>query len=288
MSSPVNRGVMSNTEWRTRGGRLVGLFYLLILILVSVCVLFPYLFSFTAGLKTSSEIYKGGIHLFPEEWNWGNYVEAWNRFDMVKMFLNSIIAAGGGVLGQVIVSTLAAYSISRLKPVGTRVIVTLIFVTLGVPVMAYLIPRYIIMTDLPLIHVSLVNNFLGLWLPYSCSPFMILVLINSFDAIPKEIFEAAQLDGASDLGMFLKIALPLSRSIIYTLGFMALVTLWGDFLWPYLILRSPELQPVSVRLYTLTRLAPRNLFLAASFIAMVPPTIAACFIVRKIKGGLTL
>jgi ABC-type glycerol-3-phosphate transport system permease component len=88
--------------------------------------------------------------------------------------------------------------------------------------------------------------------------------------------------------MFFKIALPLSSSIIFVLGFLAFILLWGDFLWPYLILRTPELQPVSVRLYTLTRYVPINLFLAGSFIAMLPPTIVALFLARKIRGGLTL
>jgi multiple sugar transport system permease protein len=88
--------------------------------------------------------------------------------------------------------------------------------------------------------------------------------------------------------MFFKIALPLSKSIIFVLGFLAFIGLWGDFLWPYLILRTPDLQPVSVRLYTLTRYAPRNLFMAGSFIAMLPPTIAALFLAKRIRGGLTL
>jgi multiple sugar transport system permease protein len=288
MRASGNRAIMSNTEWRSPVGRLIGLFYLLMLALGSILVLFPFIFTFTAGLKTSSEVFKSGIHLFPEVWNWGNYVEAWQRFQMIRMFFNSIAAAGGGVLGQIVVSSMAAYSLSRLKPIGKKIFLAIILITLGIPVMAYLVPRYVIMTDLPFIHISLVDSFWGLWLPYACSPFMILILTNSFNAIPKEIFEAAQLDGASEVRMFFKIALPLSSSIIFVLGFLAFILLWGDFLWPYLILRTPELQPVSVRLYTLTRYVPINLFLAGSFIAMLPPTIVALFLARKIRGGLTL
>lgn len=288
MAASGNRAIMSNTEWRSKGGRLIGVFYLLILVIVSIIAFFPFLFSFTAGFKTSTEIYKAGINLFPEKWNWRNYVEVWQRFHMFRMFFNSIAAAGGGIVGQIIVSTMAAYSLSRLKPIGRKVILAIILITLGFPIMSYIVPRYVIMTDLPLIHVSLVDSFWGLWLPYACSPIMILILHNSFNAIPKEIFEAAQLDGASEVRMFFRIALPLSKSIIFVLGFLGFITLWGDFLWPYLIMRTPELQPVSVRLYTLTRYVPRNLFLASSFIAMLPPTIAALFIARKIRGGLTL
>lgn len=283
-----NRGVMSNTEWRSPKGRLIAVIYFLILAVAAVFVLFPFLFSFTAGFKTSLEVYKPGFHLLPEKWNWKNYADAWQRFKMVRMFINTAIAAGGGVVAQIIVSTLAAYSLARLRPIGKNVIRALILITMAVPGIAYLVPRYIIMTNLPLIHVSLVNSFWGLWIPYACSSFMILVLTNAFEQIPKPFFEIAQVDGASDVRMFFMVALPLTSSLILVLGLLAFIALWGDFLWPYLILRNSELQTVSVRLFTLTRSFPINLYLAGSFIAMLPPTIAAFFLSTKIKGGLTI
>jgi multiple sugar transport system permease protein len=113
------------------------------------------------------------------------------------------------------------------------------------------------------------------------------VLTNAFEALSKDYFEAAQMDGAGEGYMLLKIALPLTKSLILILGILAFIGLWGDFLWPYLILRDSELQTVSVRLYTLTRSFPINLYLAGSFIAMLPPTIAALFLARYVKGGLT-
>jgi multiple sugar transport system permease protein len=283
-----NRGVMSNTEWRSPAGRIIGIIYFLMLAIVAMFVLFPFLFSFTAGFKTSLEVFKPGFHLLPEKWNWKNYVDAWQRFKMVRMFINTAIAAGGGVLAQIVVSTMAAYSLARLKPIGKNVIRAIILITMAVPGIAYLVPRYIIMTNLPFIHVSFVNSFWGLWIPYACSSFMILVLTNAFEQIPKPFFEIAQVDGASDIRMFFMVALPLTSSLILVLALLAFIGLWGDFLWPYLILRNSELQTVSVRLYTLTRSFPINLYLAGSFIAMLPPTIAAIFVSSKIKGGLTI
>jgi len=283
-----NRGVMSNTEWRSPVGRFIGIIYFVVLVIAAIFVLFPFLFSFTAGFKTSLEVYKPGFHLLPEQWNWKNYVDAWQRFKMVRMFINTAIAAGGGVLVQIVVSAMAAYSLAKLRPMGKNVIRAIILITMAVPGIAYLVPRYIIMTNLPIIHISLVNSFWGLWIPYACSSFMILVLTNAFEQIPKAYFEIAQVDGASDVRMFFMIALPLTGSLILVLGLLAFIGLWGDFLWPYLILRDSELQTVSVRLYTLTRSFPINLYLAGSFIAMLPPTIAAFFLSQKIKGGLTI
>jgi multiple sugar transport system permease protein len=135
---------------------------------------------------------------------------------------------------------------------------------------------------------GLVDNFMGLWIPYAASSFMILVLNNAFDQIPKDLYEAAQIDGASEMRMFISITLPLASSVLLVLGLFAFIGFWGDFLWPFLVLRESELQTISVRLYTSARGYPLNLFMAASFIAMIPPSIAAFYLQRHApKGGLT-
>jgi multiple sugar transport system permease protein len=178
---------------------------------------------------------------------------------------------------------MAAYSLSRLQPIGKNLIRAILLITMAVPGIVYLVPRYIVMADL-----GLIDSFLGLWLPYSASSFMILVLNNAFDGIPKDLYEAAQIDGASEVRMFLNITIPLSSSVLLVLGLFAFITFWGDFLWPFLILRESELQTISVRLFTMSRGFPQNLFMAGSFIAMIPPAIAAFFLQRHApKGGLT-
>jgi multiple sugar transport system permease protein len=281
--STSTRGIMSNTEWRSFVGRLIGFLYILVLALIAVLVIFPFIFSFTAGLHNSIDVVKPGIHLWPEKPLWNNYLDAWQRFKMSRLFLNTAVAAGGGVIAQLIVSSLAAYSLARLNPYGKNVIRAIILITMAVPGVVYLVPRYIVISDM-----GLVNNFLGLWLPYAANSFMILVLTSAFDSIPKDYYEAAQLDGATELHMFTRITLPLSSSVLLVLGLFAFIGFWGDFLWPFLIMRNTELQTISVRLYTMTRGFPLNLFMAASFIAMIPPSIAAFYLQQHApKGGLT-
>jgi multiple sugar transport system permease protein len=282
-----NRGIMSDVEWRSPGGRIIVAIFLIVLVLISIAFLFPFVFAFTAGLKTSSSIFDPGLHLFPKLPHWENYVEAWKRFDMLGMFKNTFYVAAGVVVGRLLVSSMAAYSISRLKPVGKKVIQTLILLTLAIPMIAYLIPLYMTLTNLPLIHVSLVNHYWGLWLPYSGSAFYILVLKNSFDQIPSDIYDAAAVDGASPLRMFIAITLPLAVPILVVLGLLAFVSQWGDFLLPLLIMQEPALQTISVRLYNLIRIFPMNLQMAGAFIALLPPTIAVLFFQRYMKGGLT-
>jgi multiple sugar transport system permease protein len=280
----TNRSIMSNSEWRSPVGRLIAFFYFFILLIVSILVIFPFIFSFTAGLHNSIDVVKPGIHLWPAKPLWGNYLDAWQRFAMSRLFLNTIIAAGGGVIAQLTVSSLAAYSLSRLNPIGKNFIRALLLITMAVPGIVYLVPRYVVMADL-----DLLNNYLGLWIPYAANSFMILVLNNSFDQIPRDLYEAAEMDGASELRMFFNITLPLSYSVMLVLGLFAFIGFWGDFLWPFLILRDSGLQTISVRLYTLTRGFPLNLYMAASFIAMIPPSIAAFYLQRHApKGGLTI
>lgn len=283
----VNRGIMSNIEIRSPGGRAIIIIFAIVLIITSIIFLFPFFFAFSAGLKTSTEIFKPGLNLFPEVANWKNYVEAWQRFKMPRMFLVTFNIALGGVFGRLLVSSLAAYSISRLKPAGKSIIQSLLLVTLTIPMIAYLIPLYKTLTDVPLIHVNLVNKFWGLWLPYSASAFYILVLKNSFDQIPPDLFDAAAVDGASQMRMFISIVLPLSAPILLVLGLLTFVGIWGDFLLPYLVLRDPNLQTVSVRLYNLTRIFPYNLQMAGAFFGMLPPAIAVLLFQRYMRGGLS-
>ena len=286
--STVTRGIISNLEARSPRGRLLYLSMLLVLLFLSTACIFPFFFSFTAGLKDSAEIYLPGLNLLPRVPRWENYREAWERFDMLGMFRNTFVIALGGVVGQLLVSALAAYSLARLKPIGGRIIQLLFLITLTIPGIAYIIPLYVTLVDMPLLHISLLNTYWGLWLPYAANAFAILVLKNFFEQIPQDIYDAAAVDGASPLRTFTDITLPLSRSILLVLAMLTFVGLWKDFLLPLLVLREADLQPIAVRLYNLVQNFPKNLQLAAAFMAMIPPLIAAVFIQRFMKGGMTM
>ncbi len=286
MSSSM--GIMSEVESRSRRGTIIRVVVGIMLALFSCGLLFPFIFTFTAGLKTSSEIYQPGLNLWPEVANWENYSEAWTRFNMPRMFLNTFAVTLGGVVGQLMVCSMAAYSLSRLKPIGQKVIMTMLFVSMAIPAIAYIIPLYTTLVKLPLFNISLLNSYWGLWLPYAANAFTIIVLKNFFEQIPQDIYDAAMVDGASPIRIFWSITLPLARPILLTLAVLTFISLWKDFLLPLLVLRDAKLQPVTVRLFALVKDFPKNLQMAASFTAMVPPLIAALLLQRFIKGGLTI
>lgn len=280
-----NRGMLSHIEARSAGGRLVYLLLLLPLLLASVAFVFPFFYALTAGLKDSAEIYQPGLNLLPKVARWENYRSAWLRFDMISMFRNSFAVALGGVAGQLLVASLAAYSLARLKPVGGRLLLLVFLLTLAIPGIAYVIPLYTTLVDLPILHISLLNSYWGLWLPYAANAFAILMLKNFFEQIPQEIYDAAAVDGASPLRTFFAITLPLAKSILLILALLSFVGLWKDFLLPMLVLREATLQPITVRLYALVQQMPKNLQLAAAFIAMLPPLAVAVLVQRYQFGG---
>jgi multiple sugar transport system permease protein len=288
-----DRGILSKLEARTPAGRRMYALFFALLLVLALTVLFPFLFAFTAGLKSSTEIYKGGLQIFPASPIWTNYLDAWNKYSLLGQFKNSFIIVSGGLVCQLTVSTLAAYSLARLKPIGGRIVMAGFLVTLMIPSIAYIVPLYTTLVNLPILNVSLLNNYLGLWLPYSVNAFGILLLKTFFESIPGDLFDAAKVDGASPLRTFWSITLPLSRPILIVLVIVGFIGLWKDFLLPYLVITMPEIQPVTVRLWYMLNgnpsfQPPLNLQMAGSFLALLPPLLIAIFLQRYLQRGLSL
>lgn len=277
------RGLISNLEIKTTRVRIVYVLIVVFLVLLSLTVVVPFVYAFTAGLKSSIAIFDTGLNLWPEVPLWENYVEAWNRFGMLKLFKNTLIIIVGGMISQIGISTLAAYSLSRLKPVGGRFVLMGFLLTLMIPGMAYFIPLYV-----NIVNLGLLNSYAGLWLPYGVNAFMIFLLKSFFDNLPDELFDAAKVDGANALQVLWQIVLPLSRPILLVLSILTFVGLWKDFLLPMIVLPDASLQPITVRLWYQTQFFPVNLQMAGFFIGMLPPLVIAIILQRYMTQGLSI
>lgn len=287
-----DRGILTRLEQRTYYGRIFYALCFVILLLLAITVLFPFLFAFTSGLKNSTEIYKGGLNIFPTDPIWKNYSDVWVKYNFIRLFGNSLIVVVGGLICQLTVTTLAAYSLARLKPVGGRFIMWGFLITLMIPGIAYLVPLYTTLVKLPILNISLLNNYLGLWLPYSVNAIGIFIMKTFFESIPSELYDAAKVDGASPLRIFWSITLPLSRSILAVLTILGFLNLWKDFLLPLLVMPNPNMQPITVRLFYMLSVnsvpAPLNIQMAASFLALLPPLIIAIVLQRHLQRGLSV
>ena len=287
-----DRGILTNLERRTPMGRIIYAVFFIILAVMAVTVIFPFIFAFTSGLKTSTEIYKGGLQILPAVPQWSNYSEVWVKFRFFDLFKNSIFIVVIGLICQLTVTTLAAYSLARLKPFGGRFILWGFLVTLMIPSIAYLIPLYTTIVKVPVLNISLLNNYWGLWLPYSVNAFGIFVMKTFFESIPSELFDAAKVDGASPLRIFWSITLPLSRGILAVLTIVGFLGLWKDFLLPLLVLTKPDMQPITVRLWYMLNVqstpSPLNIQMAASFLSLLPPLIFAIILQRYLQRGISI
>jgi multiple sugar transport system permease protein len=134
-----------------------------------------------------------------------------------------------------------------------------------------LVPLYIEIVHPPLIHHSFIDSYWAIWLPAGASAFNVVVVKRFFDNLPREIFEAARIDGAGPFQLFRRIVLPMSKPILGVVSVFALLASWKDFLWPLLVLTNPDIQPLSVRLPNIQSQTELGVFLAALLIASLVP-----------------
>jgi multiple sugar transport system permease protein len=180
--------------------------------------------------------------------------------------------------------------LSRLRPIFGNVVFAGMLASLMLPAAALLVPAYLTVSDLPILHISLLDSPWGLWLPGAANAFNVYVLRRFFDQIPGEILDAAAIDGAGRLQVLLRIVLPLSRPVLAVVSIFSVVGMWKDFLWPLLVLQDPDKQTLSValhRLSTSTTQVPPTEMIAGLAIAAVPMIVLFLFFQRYILGGLS-
>jgi multiple sugar transport system permease protein len=267
-----DRGVVSPSDWRRPGVRLgLGTVQIVLLVLLVVAGLGPMLMLAKFAVTPTSDILMTPMAVFPNGIAWSNLDQAWNRVHVDRYFLNTVVLAFGSWLVQVLVATTGGYVLSVLRPAYGRVLQWLVLATMFVPAVVLLVPLYLVILHPPLLGHSLVNSFWAVWLPAGASAFNVLLVTRFFDSLPREVFEAARVDGAGPLRLFTSIVLPMSRPILGVVSVFAVIASWKDFLWPLLVLKDPNIQPLSVRLPAIAGTTDLGVFLAALAIATLIP-----------------
>jgi len=263
----VSRGVLSSSDWRRlsvrRTARVVHGVLLALLFLVG---LGPMLWLAKAAVTPTQDTLREPLSLWPNGFDFANLATAWTRVEIDKYFLNTVIVAAGAWFVQILVATTAGYALSVLRPKYRKVLTGVVLATLFVPGVVLLVPLYLTVVD-----AELINTFWAVWLPAGANAFNILLVQRFFDSLPREVFEAARVDGAGPYRLFWSVVLPMSRPILGVVSVFAVVAAWKDFLWPLLVLPDPDLQPLSVRLPALQQYVELDVFLAALAISTVIP-----------------
>jgi multiple sugar transport system permease protein len=209
--------------------------------------------------------------LWPHGTDWSNLKTAWVDVQLDRYFLNTIIIAAGSWACQMVVATTGGYVLSVLRPRYARVLNAAVLVTLFVPAVVLLVPLYLTVLDVPLVHRNLINSWWGVVLPAGASAFNVVLMKRFFDSLPREVFEAATVDGAGPWRLFWSVTLPMSRPVLGVVSVFAVLAAWKDFIWPLLVLPDPAKQPLSVRLPTLQPIIELDVFLAALLISTALP-----------------
>ena len=283
------RSIISAVEWQKPHIKVVRWVLFGLLAVGTAGTIGPLLWMVSGALKPSIEIFRTPPEIWPAIPEWSNFTKAWDQLNSLRYLLNTAVLAAGAVILQLLVSATAAYSLSKLKPIFGNILLFFFLGTLMVPALAYLIPQYFTVVHLPIFGVSLINTYWAIWLPEAANAFNIIILKSFFDTIPKELSEAAKIDGANALQIFARIILPNSLPALAVVSMFTIFATWKDFLWPLLVLNDPNIQNISVALYqqaiAQNSYQPLNVLLAGFVIATVPPIIIFMIFQRQIMRG---
>lgn len=245
-----------------------------VLILTSVLSIFPFIWLVSTSLKGINEdIFAYPPVIIPQDFTWVNYIDVWQRVNFMGYFWNSMIVAGLTVLLNLILSSLAAYPLARMKFKGKKVVFFSILATIMVPFQAIMLPVYLITLKLHLIdNVNALAGYLGLVMPFAVSAFGIFLMRQAFLKIPHELEEAAIIDGCNIFQMFIKVVLPMVKPTLAVLAVFTFIGSWGEFLWPSILLTQDSMYTLPVGINNLQGMFSANWrFIAAgSVIATIP------------------
>ncbi|MCX5402635.1 carbohydrate ABC transporter permease [Streptomyces sp. NBC_00335] len=253
----------------------------------TLAFVFPLYWMTTGALKTSAELSQPHPTLLPSSWHPESYAEAWTNTGLAGYFFNTFLLAFGALLFQLVIDVSAAYALSKLRPVLGNAVLAMMLATLMLPVSALLVPAYLTVVDVPLVHVNLINTPFAIWLPAAANAFNVFILKRFFDQIPAELLDAARIDGAGTVRILVSVVLPLSRPVLAVVSIFAVVGVWKDFLWPMLVLPDERKQPVTVALNRLAEFMPANQLLAGMVMASIPLLVLFLVFQRHIISGLT-
>ncbi|MFI6827808.1 carbohydrate ABC transporter permease [Kribbella sp. NPDC050241] len=282
------RTLVSPLALRTPRGRLI---YWTILTVVVVgftgAFVFPLYWMVTGALKSPDELAQIPPSFFPKSFDLGVYADAWEQLQLGVFLKNTALYAGGAWLFTLAVDVTAAYALSKLRPFFGNLILGAMLATLMIPPMVLLLPTYLVAKDLPIFHLNLLNTPWAIWLPAAANGFFVFLLKRFFDSIPRELLEAAEIDGASPLRILWSIVLPVSRPILGVVSILSVVTVWKDFVWPLLVLPETDKMSISVGIASLSAQMPQNVLIASLVIASLPTILVFFVFQRSIMAGLT-
>lgn len=269
--------------------KIAKLFYHLLVFAFGFVMIYPVLWMITGSLKNNTEILNGSISLIPPNWRWDNYVTGWRGFGKITFatfFKNSFIITVIATVATVFSSACIAYSFARLRYRGRKVLFTLMIMTLLLPGQILLIPQFIIYNRL-----GLVPSIIPLVLPHFLGQaFFIYQMMQFMAGIPRELDEAAVVDGCSRYSIFTNIIFPLLKPVIVTTVIIQFYWKWDDFQGPLVYLSTPKSYTVSIALKLFadaSSVTDYGAMFAMSTLSLIPVFLIFLFFNKYLTEGIS-
>ena len=256
-----------------------------LLVLLACTMLVPFLWMISTALMSELEVYQFPPRFIPSALRWNNFAEAMQLQPFGRFFLNTAIVAAATVGGQLLFCSMAAYAFARMRFLWREKLFALYLLTMMIPAIVTIIPAFLIINAF-----GWVNTYWALFTPTLSSVWGIFLLRQFFLTIPRDLEDAARVDGAGDLTIFWRIILPLSKPALATLAIFSFMASWKDFLWPLIVTNRTDMRTVEVGIANFNNLYSTDWphQMAAAVVVMLPIIIVFFLAQRHFVRGITL
>jgi ABC-type glycerol-3-phosphate transport system permease component len=253
-----------------------GLLMYILLLLVAVVAVFPFYWMVVGSFMAPAELFAAVPKLWPASFDTSTYTRIFQLVPMARYFLNSVIVSLSTTVIAVFLCSMAGYAFARLTFFGQGVLFLLILAALMVPYQATIVPLFVMFANW-----NLLNSYVGIILPGVVSAFGVFMMTQFFQTLPKEMREAAIVDGAGEFRIFARIYLPLARPAVATLALFVFMDSWDQLLWPMIVAPNPDMRTLQVGLAFIRQAAPIENQVMAAIVITVIPVILAFLITQK-------
>lgn len=257
------------------------------LALVTFLMIFPLIIVVIVSFTPNAVTQTWPPKVIPSAWTLDNYTSLFQRLPVGRELLNTIVFAGAVTIISVFFDSLAAYGLSRVDFKGRGILLAVLIATMMIPGMALLIPVYKLLGSM-----GLVNSYLGIIIPRMADVGGIFLLRQFFISIPKDLDNAARIDGAGEFRIFAQIILPNAVPAILTVGMFNFMGNWNDLLWPLIMTSKPETRTITAGLAMLTghgsSVTPYGVVMAGALISALPLLIVFFFVQKRFVEGIAM
>jgi sn-glycerol 3-phosphate transport system permease protein len=255
---------------------------------VVILILVPIFWMLTGSLKQNSEIMKFPPQWLPRDPQWHNYRDAWNSAPFGRFYINTIITTFAGTTLELTNACLTAYALAYLRCPLMYLVFILLLAALMIPQQVTIIPNYLTVSDI--LGQNWINTYQGIVIPGASVAVGTFLLRQAFMSLPREVIDAARVDGANHLRLLWQIVIPMSKPVLVTFGLISLVAKWNDYLWPLIVTNQDRMRTLSVGityLYNPESIVRWGPLLAGTFFVIAPLLVIYIWAQKHIIEGIT-